>query len=247
MEVRVAAEVASFLASAPAMIGLLKRGHGRPVLVLPGFLAGDGSTAPLRGLLRGLGHDVHGWGLGRNIGPTDEILDGMIHLVDELRARTGSIDIIGWSLGGLYAREVARLAPEVVHQVITLGSPFQTTGPEQSRVGLAFNALHDRHSDRVMIPRIPSWAREPMPVPTTSIYSRTDGIVRWHHCLNRHLPTAENVEVRGTHCGLAMNPAAVLVIADRLAQKAGRWRPFRPPLAVRGLFPHSDVYEPPAA
>ena len=189
---RVAAEIAAFLAAAPAMTRLLKRARGRAVLVLPGFLAGDGSTAPLRALLRTLGHEVHGWGLGRNIGPTDDILDGMIHLIDELHGRHGPVDIVGWSLGGIYAREIARLAPEVVHQVITLGSPFQTNGPHESRVGLAFNALHERHSERIMVPRIPSWARGPLPVPTTSIYSRTDGIVRWHHCLNLSRPTAES-------------------------------------------------------
>lgn len=237
MEMRAAPEFSAFAATAPAMLGLLPRGDGRTVLVLPGFMAGDGSTAPMRALLKKLGYQAHGWGLGRNIGPTGEIVDGLVALIDRLDRDDGPIDVVGWSLGGLFAREIARLAPSAVRQVITLGSPFQTTGPDESNAGAAFAALRARHDSDVMIPRIPSWARDPMPVPNTSVYTRTDGIVSWHQCLNRALPNSENVEVRGSHCGLGHNPAALYVIADRLAQSPYEWKPFRSPIALRGLYP----------
>lgn len=243
LEVRAATELGTFLASAPAMTRFLPRGDGRPVLVLPGFMAADGSTTLLRSLLRTLGHDARGWGLGRNIGPTDRILDGLVHAVDDLDSSAGPIDIVGWSLGGIYARELARIAPQAIRQVITLGSPFQTSGPDESNAGAAFAALRDRHSERAIVPRMPSWAREPMPVPATSVYTKGDGIVHWHQCLNREQPHTENVEVRGSHCGLGHNPAAMFVVADRLAQQEFEWRPFRAPHPIRRLFPRPTVFE----
>lgn len=237
------AELGTFVAIAPVLARVLPRGVGRPVLVLPGFLGDDPSTKPMRMLLRSLGHDAHGWGLGRNIGPTDEILDGLFDLLED-KAQDGPVDLVGWSLGGLYAREMARLAPSAVRQVITLGSPFQIVGRQDSNVSTAFGAFEEFHSDRVMIPRIPSWARDPIPVAATSIYTRGDGIVRWDHCLNRDFPHTENVEVRGSHCGLGHNPAAMVVVADRLAQQGSYWQPFKPPTALQALFPAAEVYDP---
>lgn len=244
MEVRAAPELGAFAAAAPAMAALLPRaGHDRHVLVLPGFMAGDASTRPLRTLLSALGYDTRGWALGTNLGPTADIVEGLIELIERLERQKGPIDIIGWSLGGLFAREMARLAPHTVRQVITLGSPFQTTGPDQSNARVAFAALRARHSDDIMVPRMPSWAREPLGVPTTSIYSRTDGVVSWHQCLNRDLPRTENIEVYGSHCGLGHNLAAAYVIADRLAQHDDEWRPFRAPRRMRAFYPGGVVLD----
>lgn len=244
LEARAASEFGAFAATAPAMAALLPRARdNRPVLVLPGFMAGDASTKPLRAVLSGLGYETHGWGLGRNLGPTAGIVDGLLDLIARLDREKGPIDLIGWSLGGLFAREMARIAPQTARQVITLGSPFQTTGPEQSNARAAFAALRSRHTDDLMVPRMPSWAREPMTVPTTSIYTRTDGVVSWHQCLNRDLPQTENVEVYGSHCGLGHNPAAIYVVANRLAQRTNEWKPFRAPRALRGLYPHGDVLD----
>jgi pimeloyl-ACP methyl ester carboxylesterase len=244
MEVRAAPEFGAFAATAAAMRALLPRApHRRHILVLPGFMAGDASTKPLRMLLDTLGYETQGWGLGTNLGPTTAIIDGLIDLIERLEGDRGPIDIIGWSLGGIFAREMARLAPHTTRQVITLGSPFQTTGPEQSNARAAFAALRSRHSDDHLAPRLPSWAREPLTVPTTSIYTRTDGVVSWHQCLNRDLPRTENIEIYGSHCGLGHNPAAVFVIANRLAQRDGHWKPFRPPRVLRGLYPGSDVLD----
>jgi pimeloyl-ACP methyl ester carboxylesterase len=237
LELRASTEFGAFAATAPAMAGLLPKGTGRTVLVLPGFMTGDTSTKPLRALLRRLGHDARGWDLGRNIGPTDDLLDGMVTLLDRLHRSNGSVDIVGWSLGGLFGREMARVAPQAVRQVITLGSPFQTIGPGQSNAGAAFAALRHRHSPGMVENRLPSWAREPIPVPSTSIYTKSDGVVNWHQCLNRDLPLVENVEVYGSHCGLGFNPAATFVIADRLNQSGNDWKPFKPPFALRALYP----------
>ncbi|MEZ5168075.1 MAG: alpha/beta hydrolase [Acidimicrobiales bacterium] len=233
----------AFAATAPMMAGLLPRGDGGTVLVLPGFMAADGSTKPLRALLGTLGYEAHGWGLGRNIGPTGEIVEGLVALVDRLRCDNGPIHVVGWSLGGMFARELARLDPDAVHQVITLGSLFQTIGPEQSNAAAAFRALQHRHTDTIMAPHVPSWARDRCPMPTTSIYTKGDGIVNWHQCLNRKLPYAENVEVYGSHCGLGHNPAAMFVIADRLATPTDDWRPFRAPLPLKALYPHAVDFD----
>jgi len=242
LELRAMPELLGFFAAAPALWSILPRGKGRPVLVLPGFMAGDTSTRPLRLLLRALGHNAVGWGLGTNIGPTTTILDGMINRLDDLDQQDGPVDIVGWSLGGIYGREMARLAPGAVRQVITLGSPFQISDSSESNVGPMFHALERAHSDKIMMPRIADHAREDIPVPTTSIYSRTDGVVRWKHCLDPAQPLSENIEVRGSHCGLGHNPAAVMVIADRLAHVTGRWQPFAPPTAARNLFPEPVDY-----
>lgn len=119
MEVRAAPEFGAFAATAAAMRALLPRApHRRHVLVLPGFMAGDASTKPLRMLLDTLGYETQGWGLGTNLGPTTAIIDGLIDLIERLEGDRGPIDIIGWSLGGIFAREMARLAPHTTRQVI---------------------------------------------------------------------------------------------------------------------------------
>jgi hypothetical protein len=179
------------------------------VVVLPGFGASDSSTVPLRRFLRGLGYHVHGWRLGRNQGPTQRIVSGLETRFTGLSELHGApISIVGWSMGGIYAREIARRDPTAVRQVITLGSPFHLAGRRGS-----------------------------IDVPVTNVYSRTDGIVSWRDCLDDPGPQCENIEVRGSHCGLGHNAAALLVIADRLAQPVGTWTPFVPKRAHTLLFP----------
>lgn len=243
LELRALGEMSSFALSAPALAAMLPRGERRPVLVLPGFLADDSSTRAMRRLLGHLGHDVHAWKQGRNIGPSNEIIDGMVRRVDRLHQAHGPIDIVGWSLGGIYAREIARLAPDVVRQVITMGSPFQTTGSHESNASGAFRALQNRHDPHFEQHRVPSWARDPIPVWTTSIYTKTDGIVHWSQCLNVHHPHTENIEVRGSHCGLGFNPAAMWIIADRLAQPSDQWQRFKPAGPLRYLFPRGTGFD----
>jgi pimeloyl-ACP methyl ester carboxylesterase len=212
-EQRAVWELGAFGASLP-WFSLLPRGDGHPVLVLPGFGGTDQSTVPLRRVLGSLGHDVHGWGLGRNQGPDRELLEAMAARLKDLYRREGRpVSLVGWSLGGVYARGLARHAPHQVRQVVTLGSPFR--GWEAAR-GLA-----------------------PPPVPLTAIFSKTDPIVEWTAASEPGGPKRESIEVRGSHLGLGHNPAVVVAVADRVAQKDGEWKPFRPPAMVRHLFPGS--------
>jgi hypothetical protein len=221
---------APWLAAAP-------RGDGHGVLVLPGLLASDLSTVLLRRFLRWLGHDVRGWDLGRNLGPTDAVLDGLPLALASLAGRTGRpVSVVGWSLGGIYARELARRHPSQVREVITLGSPFALTDPRQSRADGAYRRRSYLHARGGRVPMRDQVA-EPIGVPSTAVYSRRDGIVSWRACVEPETAVHENVEVRCGHLGFGTDPATLWLIADRLAVPAGQWRRFSPPLALRPLFP----------
>jgi pimeloyl-ACP methyl ester carboxylesterase len=201
------------------------------VLVLPGFMAGDASTFPLRSLLRRLGYDARPLRLGLNLGPTDAIVDGLPRRLDEIRASTGGpVSLVGVSLGGVYARDLARGHPGLVRRVITLGSPFRlpvrNRGPELTHAGPLFRALRRWHSARLVLRR-EEHDLPPLSVPSTAIYTRTDGVVPWRSCVERDGPSCESVEVVGSHSGLGHNPLALYVVADRLALPEGVWRPFR--------------------
>lgn len=220
---------APWLAAAP-------RGDGHGVLVVPGLLASDTSTALLRRFLRRLGHDVRGWDLGRNMGPTDAVLDGLPRALDALVESGGSpVSVVGWSLGGIYAREMARRHPGQVRQVITLGSPFALSDPRQSRAEGAYRRRSYLHADSGRVPTREQIAR-PISVPSTAVYSRRDGITAWQACIEPETALHENVEVRCGHLGFGTDPATLWVIADRLALPAGQWRPFRPPALMRRLY-----------
>ena len=239
LEVRAWPELALFMASWPFLL-TRPRGDGHPVLVLPPFGATDAYTSPLRAALRGLGYSSHGWKLGQNLGPTAAILDGAPQRLLELSERTGRrVTVIGWSAGGILGREAARRHPEAVRQVITLGSPFRLLLDERYKTHAAFfyriaERWHAPHTDTMQR----SEYRQPLlEVPATAIYSRTDGVTSWQWCLEDDSARSENIEVYGSHCGLGHNPAALVAIADRLAQAEGKWAPFAPPRGLRHLFP----------
>ncbi len=221
---------APWLATAP-------RGDGHGVLVVPGMLASDMSTALLRRFLRWLGYDVRGWDLGRNLGPTDAVLDRLPQALAALAERTGGpVSVVGWSLGGIYARELARQHPGQVREVITLGSPFALTDPRQSRAEGAYRRRSFLHADGGRVPT-PEQVARPISVPSTAVYSRRDGILSWQACIEPETARHENVEVRCGHLGFGVDPATLWLIADRLAVPAGRWHPFRPPPLLRRLYP----------
>ena len=228
------------MASAP-FLRLVGRGDRHPVLVMPGFTATDHSTVGLRYLMRSWGYWAHGWGLGRNVGPTHDVLAGIHDRLEALHDRHGArVSLVGWSLGGLYARYLARQMPDKVRNVITLGSPLQMTQGDRSNAsGIADRLQH--LFDPAFI-EMADHERGPLPVPATSVYTRTDGVVRWQVCLDIADETHENVEVRGSHAGLGFNPAVIYVIADRLGQPEGTWRPFQPPLPLRALYPRPASY-----
>jgi pimeloyl-ACP methyl ester carboxylesterase len=223
---RAGAEMALLGASLP-LLARAPKGDGHPVLVLPGFIAGDDSTRPLRRFLRSRGYYVHGWRLGRNLGPSDKVVNGLEQRVRAIADRHGrKMSIVGWSLGGVYAREIGRSAPEVVRSVITLGSPFNLTERSQSNAAALFE-IHNPDLERVVPERPPEWARPRMPVPTTAIYTRTDAVVPWRSCVEPPGPHHESVEVRGSHCGLGHNPEVLRIVADRLARPDGAWAPYQ--------------------
>ena len=217
----------------------LPRGDGHPVLVFPGFTTGDRSTEPLRRLLRDLGYRTYGWGLGVNVGPTPRILDGIFDRLDRAHERNGQqVSIIGWSLGGIYARELARARPDLVRQVITLGSPIQMIENDASSASRIWDSLRKHHAPGFR--RAEREADRPLlTVPTTSIYTRTDGVVNWKACLIRKSDRSENIRVYGSHCGLGFNAAAIYAAADRLAQPADQWRHFSAPWFLRSAFPRA--------
>jgi pimeloyl-ACP methyl ester carboxylesterase len=221
---------AGWLASAP-------RGDGHGVLVLPGLLASDMSTALLRRYVSSLGYMVCGWQLGRNVGPTDKVLAELPRVLADLARSTGGpVSIIGWSLGGIYARELAREQPNLVRQVITLGSPFRLTDPRQSRADGPYRRRSHLHATGHPLPT-PEQVARPIEVPSTAVYSKQDGIVAWRTCVEPETALHQNVEVRCAHLGFGVDPATLWVIADRLAAPAGTGRPFRVPAAARTMYP----------
>jgi pimeloyl-ACP methyl ester carboxylesterase len=240
LEMRAWPELALYFATWPLLLAR-PRGDGHAVFVLPPFGATDAATSPLRAVLRGLGYSSHGWGLGQNLGPTTSILDGVPARLSELAERSGRrVSLVGWSAGGILAREAARRNPDAVRSVITLGSPFRLLIDDRYRTHAAFfYRLAERwHAPPSEAIRASAYNSPLLGVPATAIYSRTDGVACWQWCLEDEGPRAETIEVYGSHCGLGHNPAALLAIADRLAQPEGEWKPFAPPRALRHLYPH---------
>jgi pimeloyl-ACP methyl ester carboxylesterase len=201
------------------------RGDGHAVLTLPGFLASDLSMAPMRRYLKALGHDAYAWNMGRNLGGVASKRGALRDLVKRIHEATGrKVSIVGWSLGGVYARDLALQCPEMVRAVITLGSPFADDIRATNATRL-YEALSGEGIDDV--PDIRQAIAGDLPVPATSIYSRTDGIVNWHTCVLRPSASAENIEVHfASHIGLGVNPAALWAVADRLAQREGEFHQF---------------------
>lgn len=212
-------------------------GDGHSVLFLPGFTSTDRATQPMRSLFQRLGYRTYRWRLGRNKGPTERIAPGLIALIERVIERAdGPISLVGWSLGGLYARELARAYPTQVRQVITLGSPIQMKRGDRSAASLIWDRVEHRHvSFGYLDQREPE--RPPLTMPATSVFTRTDGVVGWRTCLIQETGRSQNVEVWGSHSGLGFNPAALYVVADRLAQPVDDWQRFRIPMVMRTMFP----------
>lgn len=194
----------------------LPRGNGRPVLVIPGFGASDLYTASLRRALSRLGHDVHGWGLGLNTGMNSHVRKALAQKVSNLHTTVGQpVSLIGWSLGGVFARELARQLPTEVARVFTLGSPFNITPAANNMLPL-FKLVNRGKPVKLDMDGFLRRA-EPPPVRCTAIYSKTDGVVDWRTACEREAPNTENIEVTGSHFGMVCNQQVVRVIAERLA------------------------------
>src|SRR6266702_928161 len=223
-EVRGIFELNASLLLSPLLLRAPK-GDGHPVLALPGFLASDLSMAPMRRYLKELGYDTYAWQMGRNVGGVSRMRAALRDRLAKIHAETGrKVRVVGWSLGGVYARVLALQAPDMVRYVVTLGSPFandvRATNATRLYEALSGEAVEDNPELRAAI-------SGDLPVPTTAICSRADGIVNWRTCVLRPSDTAENVEVHlASHVGLGVNAAALWAVADRLAQTEGEFKQF---------------------
>ena len=198
-------------------VRVLSESRARPVVVYPGYGTGDASTAPLRAYLRGLGYDVHGWNLGRNRGDMHAVITPVLDQVRSLaRAHAQPVSLVGWSLGGVMAREVGREHPELVGRIITFGTPV-VGGPKYTAVA---GIYRDQGVDLDQLERDLAVleVERPIRVPVTAIYSAEDRVVAWQACLDTTSIAVEHVELRGTHTGLGINPDVYRVVADRLAE-----------------------------
>jgi len=201
------------------------RGDGHPVLTLPGFLASDLSMAPMRRYLTELGYETHAWRMGRNTGGVAHMQSALFDRLKQIHADTGrKISIVGWSLGGIYARHLALQAPDMVRCVVTLGSPFANDVRATNATRL-YEALSGETIEANS--ELQQAIAGDLPVPATSMYSKSDGIVNWRTCLLRLSDTAENIEVRlASHVGFGVNAAALWALADRLALPEGQFTQF---------------------
>jgi hypothetical protein len=205
----------------------MPHGDGHPVVIFPGLGANEASTAPLVRLCRKLGYAACDWGRGFNTGPRGDTAAWLDELARHVEAMTAAhahtMSLIGWSLGGFYAREVAKRLRGRVRQVVTVGTPFAGCA-EHTRAAWFYrmvNGAPPAFDDALM-----QCFRTPPDVPTTSVFSRSDGIVAWQACLQKGGTCAENIEVDGSHCGLGWNPQVLAILADRLCQPEHAWRPY---------------------
>lgn len=230
---RVVTEIA-LLSASRSLLRDCPRGDGHSVIVIPGFLGSDRYNKALCNYLNWLGYDAAGWDLGINLGPRDEVIDGLKSRLKVAYSKSGrKITLIGHSLGGVYAREMARQHPDKVRQVISLGSPIAERGDSGKLSARLFRRLNgpvdlERHSALQVAP----------PVPTTAVYSRSDGVVHWHNAIQRNGHVrCENIEVYGSHCGLTVNTSVWRLLADRLSQAEENWQPFVALGSQRWMYP----------
>lgn len=261
---RAAVEYGHYRLNRRRILADLPKGDGHPVLFLPGFATGDWAMKGMRDTFRALGYYVHGWRCGTNTGPSDALLKDLRRRFEDLCAKHEGkqISIVGWSLGGIYARELARAYPEKVRCVVTLGTPFGAGHHPDSVdavVRRVFEALNPG-SPFLTDQELQNQALNPPPtVPTTSIYSQGDGIVHWKTCINPKTRLSENIDItpanpigaaHASHAGLTVNPVVMTILADRLKASASRpWQKFDPAAhpALEGALakaPGHDQYIP---
>lgn len=222
-EGRAVLEWASLAASRNWLLRKAPRGDGHPVLVLPGLIAGDRSTGPLRRFLGECGYEVYPWELGLNLGPVADTEQRLLDRVREICAAHAGrkLSLVGWSLGGAMARALAVSLPEHVRSVITLGSPLGGD-PRATNAWRVFEWVSGLKIDD---PALRKRLLAQPTVPFTSIFSKTDGIVHWRLSMVPESRHSENIVVPGSHLGMGANPAALWAVADRLAQPEDRWEP----------------------
>lgn len=224
---RAGVEGCSLMFSGP-MLAAAPRGDGHGVLVLPGFATNDRSTSLLRSFLETLEYDVHPWRLGWNLDhrTAGAASERIIRQIDAVAASTGrKVSLVGWSLGGVIAREAARRDPAAVRQVITIASPF-SGNPRANNASRIYEWLTGRKVDSPAAMRRFALGPKPLPMPSSSLYSKTDGITAWENCLAIPDHQTENIEVHSSHFGMVMNATVFRIVADRLSQPENAWLPF---------------------
>jgi pimeloyl-ACP methyl ester carboxylesterase len=232
LELRAPWELAATLVAWP-LLKMAPRGDGHSVLVLPGLIASDESTGLLRHFLSEHGYAVHGWGLGHNLGPREGVEQAMLDRIDKLHASSArKLSLVGWSLGGVYARLLASRRPEAVRCVVTLGAPL-TGNPKATSAWRVYEWVSGQ---QVEASNGRLRQRPPSHVPTTSIFSRSDGIVAWQCSVDSPGPRTENIEVAASHIGLGVHPGVLYALADRLAQPEGAWQAFNPHAPIARLL-----------
>lgn len=230
LEIRAIAEAGMYFLTRRHIKKNAPKGDGHPVMVIPGFMSGDSFTQSLRRTLESLGYDVYPWNQGTNRGLRDSTCEALEQRVTEITDTTErKISLIGHSLGGIYVRAIAHRQPHNVRQIITLGSPFNASFEyqEAETKGGALARAYERMNEGTendVLPRTDMMSFPPS-LPSTSVFSRGDGIVGWQHCLDIAGDTTENIRVPGSHTALAYNPLVLYVIADRLAQPVNDWKP----------------------
>ena len=196
--------------------------------MLPGFLGADDSTLALRRFLTRLGYPAQPWLLSRNNG-RPELIDRFARRLYRLhKVYDKPITLIGQSLGGVFARELAHEFPDAVRSVITLGSPFDAQGSEDTNpmVARMFRSMSGLTVEEMRELESEDRARGPLSQPATYIYSRSDGVVSWQACIEEESPLSESIEIVSSHTGMAMHPAVLHIVADRLAQEPDNWQKF---------------------
>ncbi|MEM9255430.1 MAG: alpha/beta hydrolase [Pseudomonadota bacterium] len=234
---RAASEIFSLQLTRRTLRRVAPKGDGHSVMVLPGFLGSDTYNRALRTFLDHLSYTTHGWGQGQNLGPRDGVLEALQQRFIQLTDTSGApMSLVGHSLGGIFARELAREYPDRVRQVISLGSPFgegRMSGSLPARLFTALNPPEELPVDQDVLPEAP-------PVPTTAIYSQGDGIVNWRTTVQPgQRETTESIRVCGSHCGMTLNPAVWYLVADRLAQPEEQWAPFERSSWRQLIFPRA--------
>lgn len=236
-EGRALIEFGAFYAALPMLRSTLPSGDGHAVITMPGFMASNSSTGPMRNLLTDLGYTALGWDSGRNVRVNEELIDRLEQQLHEANETSGrKVSLIGWSLGGVLARELAKLHPDRVRSVISLGSPISDDRNHTNAARL-FEFFNGDEPDKIRGGQFKGLDIAP-PVPTTSILTKTDGVVHWRGSVQapgKH--PSENIEVYASHCGLGVNPSVMVAIADRLAQAEGDWKPFKARPTQRWMFP----------
>ncbi len=230
---RVAADMVALGVASP-ILNRAPKGDQHAVILIPGFLGSDRYNQALCKYLTRIGYDASGWTLGRNLGPQDGVLVALEARLLAKFSETGrKVSLIGHSLGGLYARLLAQKHPDKVRLVISLGSPISESLDSGKIVAKLFKMLNGAADpvQRAAVQLAP-------PVPTTAVYSRSDGIVHWRNAMqgDGHAE-CENVAVYGSHSGLTFNAAVWWLLADRLAQKEQKWQKFKPSGFLRGWYP----------